>query len=192
MFSDRPMYTVPNNILNTKSEQRIRMMSGVIRNKDGCWSIIKLSAVDNVWVSDSLIDDDTTLELKRYVAVMEDVPEKDWDYNPNTNNQMVNLVDPSLYLLIYGRSRFLSQPIPSPAAAVDLNRFGQFPGSFKQWKEDIEKAWKDEVDKGIFYFSPADAELFTSEEFCCLPTELRVDDDGTVTIESYINNLHPV
>ncbi|KAJ2118970.1 hypothetical protein IW147_006216 [Coemansia sp. RSA 720] len=31
-----------------------------------------------------------------------------------------------------------------------------------------------------------------SEKFCRLPTEFRVDDDGTVTIESYINNLHPV
>ncbi|KAJ2473142.1 hypothetical protein IWW56_006023, partial [Coemansia sp. RSA 2131] len=32
-------------------------------------SSIKLSAVENVWVSDSLIDDDTTQELKRYAAV---------------------------------------------------------------------------------------------------------------------------
>ncbi|KAJ1852443.1 hypothetical protein GGH12_005854 [Coemansia sp. RSA 1822] len=139
MFSDRPMYTVPNNILNTKSEQRIRMMSGIIRNKDG-------------WVSDGLIDDDTTLELKRYVAVMED----------------------------------------SPAAAADPNTFGQFPGSYTQWVEDIEKIWKDDSGKGIFYFSPAGPRLFMSEKFCRLPTEFRVDDDGTVTIESYINNLNPV
>ncbi|KAJ2556925.1 hypothetical protein GGH12_006265, partial [Coemansia sp. RSA 1822] len=166
MFSDRAMYIVPKNILNTKSELRIRLMSGVIRSKDAWmtkmtspeirtrWtreakeqglteceidyvfdelnhyaalhvpgSSIKLSAVENVWVSDSLVDDDTTLELKRYVAVLEDVPEKDCDYHPNTNNQVVNLVHPSLFPLVYARSRFLSQPISSPAAAVDLSMF---------------------------------------------------------------------
>ncbi|KAJ1775385.1 hypothetical protein LPJ67_006629, partial [Coemansia sp. RSA 1938] len=113
-------------------------------------SNIRLSAVDSVWMSDSLIDADITQELKRYVVVLEDVLEKDRDYNPNTNKQVVNLVDPSLYPLIYARSRFLS-----PAATVDLNMVGQFPGSFTQWVEDIEKVWKDEEGKGIFYFPPA-------------------------------------
>ncbi|KAJ2444223.1 hypothetical protein IWW46_002129, partial [Coemansia sp. RSA 2440] len=245
MFSDCAMYTVPKNILNARSEKRIRSMSGAFRGKDDWitnmaspeirahWtreakeqglteceidyvfdelnhyaalhvpgSSIKLSAVENVWMSDSLIDADITQELKRYVAVLEDVPEKDRDYHPNTNNQVVNLIHPSLYPLIYARSRFLSQPILSPAAAVDLNMFGQFPGSFKQWKEDIEKVWKDEQGKSIFYLPSANKRTnhmpqgssgpFTSEKFCWLPTEFRVHDDGAVTIESYINNLHPV
>ncbi|KAJ2175113.1 hypothetical protein GGH16_000954 [Coemansia sp. RSA 560] len=245
MFSDCAMYTVPKNILNARSEKRIRSMSGAIRGKDDWitnmaspeirahWtreakeqglteceidyvfdelnhyaalhvsgSSIKLSAVENVWMSDSLIDADITQELKRYVAVLENVPEKDRDYHPNTNNQVVNLIHPSLYPLIYARSRFLSQPILSPAAAVDLNMFGQFPGSFKQWKEDIEKVWKDEQGKSIFYLPSANKRTnhmpqgssgpFTSEKFCWLPTEFRVHDDGAVTIESYINNLHPV
>ncbi|KAJ2430598.1 hypothetical protein IWW41_003211 [Coemansia sp. RSA 2522] len=230
MFSDCPMYTVPNNILNTKSEQRIRMMSGVIRSRDDWFfgvndpeirarcthaakkmgltkkevkymydelehyeelhvdgSNIRLSAVDSVWMSDSLIDADITQELKRYVAVLENVLEKDRDYHPNTNNQVVNLVDPSLYPLIYARSRVLS-----PAAAVDLNMVGQFPGSFTQWVEDVEKVWKDEQGKSIFYFPPAGSGSSKSEKFCWLPTEFRVHDEGAVTIESYINNLHPV
>ncbi|KAJ2829112.1 hypothetical protein GGI24_002219 [Coemansia furcata] len=33
--------------------------------------------------------------------------------------------------------------------------------------------------------------MFRSERFCWLPAEFRVDNDGTTTIESYINNLHP-
>ncbi|KAJ2135423.1 hypothetical protein IW139_000689 [Coemansia sp. RSA 353] len=235
MCSDRAMYTTTNNILCTKSEQRIRFMSGAIRSKDDWitkmgspdirahWareakdqglteceidyvfdelnhyaalhvagSSAKLGAVENVWVSDSLVDDDTTQELKRYAAVLEDVPEKDCDYHPNTNNQVVNLIHPSLFPLIYARSSFLSQPISSPAAAMDPKTFGQFPGSFKQWKEDIEKVWKDEAGKGIFHLPSANSGSFTSGEFCWLPTEFRVDDDGAVTIESYINNLHPI
>ncbi|KAJ2199590.1 hypothetical protein IW144_001471 [Coemansia sp. RSA 522] len=245
MFSDHTMYTATKNDICSLSEQRIRLMSGIIRSKDDwitnmvCpdirahWareakeqelteceidyvfdelkhyaalhvagSSVKLSAVENVWVSDSLVDVDTTQELKRYAAVLENVPEKDRDYHPNTNNQVVNLVNPSLFPLIYARSSFLSQPISSPAAAVDPKTFGQFPGSFKQWKEDIEKVWKDEAGKSIFYLPTADKDTFelesgdkvslTSEKFCWLPTEFRIDDDGAVTIESYINNLHPI
>ncbi|KAJ2128176.1 hypothetical protein IW136_006180, partial [Coemansia sp. RSA 678] len=58
--------------------------------------------------------------------------------------------------------------------------------------EDVEKVWKDEAGKGIFYLPSADSGSFTSGEFCWLPTEFRVDDNGAVTIESYINNLHPI
>ncbi|KAJ2396150.1 hypothetical protein GGF41_008645, partial [Coemansia sp. RSA 2531] len=33
---------------------------------------------------------------------------------------------------------------------------------------------------------------YISPNFCWLPSEFRVDDNGAITIESYINNLHPV
>ncbi|KAJ2830074.1 hypothetical protein FBU31_002562, partial [Coemansia sp. 'formosensis'] len=33
---------------------------------------------------------------------------------------------------------------------------------------------------------------YASDKFSWLPSEFRVDDNGAVTIESYINNLHPV
>ncbi|KAJ2012812.1 hypothetical protein GGI14_005667, partial [Coemansia sp. S680] len=33
---------------------------------------------------------------------------------------------------------------------------------------------------------------YTSPNFCWLPSEFRVHDNGAITIESYINNLHPV
>ncbi|KAJ2357228.1 hypothetical protein GGF43_001593 [Coemansia sp. RSA 2618] len=156
-------------------------------------SSAKLSAAENVWISDSLIDEDTTTELKRYAAVLEDVPEEDKDYNSDTNNQVLNLVHPSLYPLIYARSRLLSQPIPSPAAAVDLKTFGEHPGSPEKWHAAVKEHWKGENGESVFYVpSDGDTISFTSEEFCWLPTEFRVGDDGDVTIESYINNLHPV
>ncbi|KAJ2346536.1 hypothetical protein GGF43_004964, partial [Coemansia sp. RSA 2618] len=235
-YSRSALYASTSNTLNTKSEQRLRLMSGAIRAKDDWitkmespeirarWvreskeqgltereidyvfeelahyaalhvpgSSAKLSAVENVWVSDSLIDEDTTAELKRYAAVLEDVPEKDRDYHPNTNNQVLNLVHPSLYPLIYARSRLLSQPIPSPAAAVDLKTFGEHPGSLEKWHAAVKEHWKGEDGESVFYVpSGGSATSFTSEKFCWLPTEFRVGDDGDVTIESYINNLHPV
>ncbi|KAJ2823677.1 hypothetical protein IWW50_003674 [Coemansia erecta] len=235
-YSRGALYAASRNRLDTRSERRMRLMSGAIRTKDDWiakmdipeirdrWvheskeqglteleidyvfeelahyaalhvpgSSARLSAVENVWVSDSLIDEATTVELKRYVAVLEDVPEKNKDYHPNTNNQVLNLVHPSLYPLIYARSRLLSQPIPSPAAAVDLKTFGECPGSPEKWHAAVKEHWKSEDGGSEFYVPPCGfAAAFISGKFCWLPTEFRVGDDGDVTIESYINNLHPV
>ncbi|KAJ1846940.1 hypothetical protein H4S02_000579 [Coemansia sp. RSA 2611] len=234
-FSNGAIYASLSTTLNTKSEKRIRLMSGAIRAKDDWitkmqnpeirlrWareakeqeltereidyvfdelvfyaalhrhgSNVKLSAVEGVWMSDSLIDEETTAELKRYAAILADVPEKDRDYHPNTNNMVLNLVHPSLFPLIYERSSLLSTPIPSPAAAVDLKTFGEFPGSLDKWDAAVRKQWKDDQGKSVFSVPGSRGSSFTSSKFCWLPTEFRVADDGSVTIESYINNLHPV
>ncbi|KAJ1873170.1 hypothetical protein LPJ55_002528 [Coemansia sp. RSA 990] len=221
--------------LNTKSEQRIRRMSGAIRSKDSWmtkmmdpeirirWanesraqgltereidyvfeelafyaalhvpeSNVKLSAVENVWISDDLIDNSTTKELKRFAGILEDKPEKDRDYHPNTNNQVLNLVHPSLFPLIYQRSRLLAEAIPSPEAAVNLKTFGQAPGSIDKWDDAADELWSDGNGGSVFYVPQSEVESFTSSKFCWLPSEFRVAEDGTTTIESYINNLHPV
>ncbi|KAJ2851732.1 hypothetical protein IWW36_000877 [Coemansia brasiliensis] len=234
-YKDGAIYSKVTTQLNTKSEQRVRRMSGAIRSKEDWmskmmnpeirirWaneskeqgltereidyvfeelafyaalhvpgSNIKLSAVENVWISDDLIESSTTEELKKYAAILEDKPEKDRDYHPNTNNQVLNLVHPSLFPLIYQRSRLLAEAIPSPEAAVDLKTFGQAPGSISKWDDAVDKLWGDGNGGSIFYIPQNGIEPFTSEKFCWLPSEFRVAEDGATTIESYINNLHPV
>ncbi|KAJ1823808.1 hypothetical protein LPJ60_001272 [Coemansia sp. RSA 2675] len=103
----------------------------------------KLSTADDVWYSDTLIDAETTNELKRRVAILEDVPDRQKDWYPEGQSRVLNLIDPSLYPLIYKSSRLCRQSSTSPLAALTLEAF-------------------------------------------------RVDDNGAVTIESYINNLHPI
>ncbi|KAJ1829484.1 hypothetical protein LPJ73_008435, partial [Coemansia sp. RSA 2703] len=48
---------------------------------------IGMSTVEQVWVSDSLIDPDTETQLKKYVAILEDVPDAMKDWHPNNSNQ---------------------------------------------------------------------------------------------------------
>ncbi|KAJ2771901.1 hypothetical protein IWQ56_001602, partial [Coemansia nantahalensis] len=156
-------------------------------------SSLRLSAVEKVWVSDSLIDEDTAAELKRYGAILEDVPERDKDWHPNSNNQVLNLVHPSLFPLVYDVTPLMPTPIPSPAAAIGLDTFGEAPGSLAKWSEALNKAnetW-DSSSPVPAYNPPSDGK-YTSRRFCWLPTEFSVADDGSVAIESYINNLHPV
>ncbi|KAJ2081079.1 hypothetical protein H4R24_002605 [Coemansia sp. RSA 988] len=154
---------------------------------------IMLSAVEKVWVSDTLINDATAQELKRYAAILEDVPDKDKDWHPDSDDQVLNLVHPSLYPLIYTSSSILSEPIASPADAVHLKTFGDFPGSFVEWRKAVESASnKVDEDSGAAKYIIPNEHSFLSQKFCWLPTEFQVNDDGTVAIQSYINNLHPV
>ncbi|KAJ2460424.1 hypothetical protein GGF42_000846 [Coemansia sp. RSA 2424] len=159
---------------------------------------IALSAVDGVWCSDSLVDKETAQALKDYAAILESVPARDKDFHPNSDDQVLNLIDPSLFPLIYNRSSVLSEPIASPLAALDLKSFGFFPLSREEWSKTLNSMTDTEdardtqkqlytADATSNYFS----DMFRSDMFCWLPAEFRVDSDGTTTIESYINNLHP-
>ncbi|KAJ2161259.1 hypothetical protein GGF46_001601 [Coemansia sp. RSA 552] len=228
------IYAVHSNDLNTRSEKRIRAMSGAIRNKSEWirkmgdqeirlrWaqeakeqgltereidyvfdelafyadlhqpgSGIMLSAVEQVWQSDSLIDADLAEKLKQYAAILEDVPEKDRDYHPNTNKQVLNLVHPSLFPLIYKKSRLLAEPIKSPEAAVHLKTFGECPGSLEDWEEAMARV-AGGTQETPAYHVPIGQDDYLSDMFCWLPTEFQVDEDGATTVMSYINNLHPV
>ncbi|KAJ2778813.1 hypothetical protein H4R18_004385 [Coemansia javaensis] len=154
---------------------------------------IYLSPVERVWMSDSLVDEATTAELKRYAAILEDVPDRLKDWHPNSNDQVLNLVHPSLYPVVYKTTPLLSEPIASPAAALKVRTFGTVPGSLKSWKAAANKlASGGKGESEDAYYVPNSSISYASEKFCWLPSEFRVAEDGSVAIESYINNLHPV
>ncbi|KAJ1831831.1 hypothetical protein LPJ73_008063, partial [Coemansia sp. RSA 2703] len=161
---------------------------------------IGMSTVEQVWVSDSLIDSETEAQLKEYVSILEDIPDFKKDWHPNSNNQVLNLIHPSLFPLIYARSHVLTSPIPSPKDALSLSTFGQAPGNHDTWREFLKEHYRSADDEdGSVYFMPAkpvvrqDYYYYKPEnKFCWLPTEFDVAENGETTIKSYINNLHPV
>ncbi|KAJ2582435.1 hypothetical protein GGH95_001535, partial [Coemansia sp. RSA 1836] len=149
-------------------------------------SNVRLSTADGVWLSDSLIDTATTNELKNYAAILESTPTNQRDWHPAGESSMLNLIDPSLFPLIYSRSKLCRQPCASPQAALNPGAPGEFPGSIYKWHEML---------SGSDYYTPPLPLWYIQSDlsnFSWLPSEFRVADDGAVTIESYINNLHPV
>ncbi|KAJ2030270.1 hypothetical protein IWW57_001268 [Coemansia sp. S610] len=156
-------------------------------------SDVRLSSTDGVWFSDSLVDAETTIQLKDYVAILERVGGR-----PGNHHSIRHLIDPSLYPLVYGRSKLCL-----PRAPLQTG----FPGSIGGWR----KALNGSGDADTFYFVPFPYERFSdqdsdeevedryfdnydehaSEEFSWLPSEFLVNDDGSVAVESYINDLHP-
>ncbi|KAJ2911065.1 hypothetical protein GGI21_000234 [Coemansia aciculifera] len=150
-------------------------------------SSIRLSATEGVWISDSLIDAQTTNALKDYAAVLASVPSRQKDWHPKDRARVLNLIDPSLFPLIYGCSKLCLQTTSSPQAALNPAVPGEFPGSIEKWSEILgELGYYVPKARGAWW------DWSFSKEFCWLPSEFRVDDNGAVTIESYINNLHPV
>lgn len=72
---------------------------------------IEVAAVDNTWQSDTLIDENLRNELIAWVSVLEDIPESKRDWHPGSNHQVLDLVHPSLFCFIAGRTKVLKQPL---------------------------------------------------------------------------------
>ncbi|KAJ2448034.1 hypothetical protein GGF42_005255 [Coemansia sp. RSA 2424] len=149
-------------------------------------SNVRLSAADGVWLSDSLIDTATTNALKEYATMLESTASRQKDWHPDGESRVLNLIDPSLFPLIYSRSKLCRHTCMSPQAALNPGAPGEFPGSRNKWHDALKGSG--------YYIPPLPLRYMYSDlnNFCWLPSEFRVADDGAVTIESYINNLHPV
>ncbi|KAF3920641.1 hypothetical protein ABW21_db0205378 [Orbilia brochopaga] len=72
--------------------------------------------VDCVWKSDGLIDEELRKQLIDAVATLENVPEEQKDWHPGSNQKVLDLVHPSLWPIVYGRSMSITsqKPIESP------------------------------------------------------------------------------
>ena len=57
--------------------------------------------------SDSVVPESLKLELQAAVAELENIPDKHKDWHPGSNGKVLDLVHPSLYPLVYGRTRVL-------------------------------------------------------------------------------------
>jgi hypothetical protein len=61
---------------------------------------IEVSAVDGVWQTDTLIDEQLRSRLREAVQVLEEVPETEKDWHPGSDGQVLDLVHPSLFCLV--------------------------------------------------------------------------------------------
>lgn len=58
---------------------------------------IEVSAVDGVWQSDALVDDELRSRLRTAVRVLEEVPAAEQDWHPGYDGQVLVVVHPSLF-----------------------------------------------------------------------------------------------
>ncbi|KAI9154930.1 Citrate synthase-like protein [Paramyrothecium foliicola] len=131
--------------------------------------------------SDKLMSAELQESLKKAVGTLEDVPEDHKDWHPGSDGKVLDLVHPSMWPLVYGRSRIL------PDKCVGLLDSLQYCGM----GETIPVPKRRQIQHEDTYSSSSVDNSF-SQSYQWLPCDVTIDEQGHPKIISYINNLHPV
>ncbi|KAL7928734.1 hypothetical protein V8C35DRAFT_224523 [Trichoderma chlorosporum] len=129
--------------------------------------------------SDSVMPQDLINNLKRAVARLEDVPDERKDWHPGSDGKVLDLVDPSLWPLLYGRSRILTDRRIGLHECLDYCGMGQIVPVPPEHEVNV-------INNFGMWQPPA-----LSTRFQWLPCDVSISDSGHASIDSYINNLHP-
>lgn len=123
------------------------------------------SVYHGVLKSDSLIPGDlqTVTLLRNAVKPLEDVPEQHKDWHPGSNKQVLDLVHPSLYPLVYGHSRVLK--FGSTSLDDCIERCGE--GEVIVSPMDQHHSLSDEYSTN-FQWLPCEVDIFGERARCCI------------------------
>ncbi|GAB9477062.1 hypothetical protein Gpo141_00014121, partial [Globisporangium polare] len=139
---------------------------------------ISPTGIFGTWGSDNAIPSNIKFKFAAEVSVLENVPEHLKDWHPNTKNQVLDVVHPSLFCCVFGKTeRILQAPAPDsfkdPAEQMATIMFAATQcverpvGTKQRWNRNM-------------------------DNFQWIPSDFHInEDDGSVRILSYINNLHP-
>lgn len=132
--------------------------------------------------SDTAISPDLQAALKAAVKPLEDVPNHLKDWRPGSDNMVLDLINPSLFPLVYGRTKVLNEGLTTLDDCIQRCGEGVVP----------ERSGTGSYTSSFLGRSDSDA-AFYSNKFQWLPCEVEISasDPNTVRITSYINNLHP-
>ncbi|KAG8526561.1 uncharacterized protein KY384_008762 [Bacidia gigantensis] len=131
-----------------------------------------IEALDGVWKSDTIVGKKLKKKLQGAVEVLENVPEKDKDWHPGSNNQVLDLVHPSVYPMVYGQSKILAANKCGVNDCLKWTGKGETVPLIEE-SEEVPKEW--------------------SRKYQWLPAEVELSNHSQdVRAASYINNLHPV
>jgi hypothetical protein len=132
--------------------------------------------------ADSLIDVGLRDELLAAVKPLLDVEESAKDWHPNCNEQVLNLVHPSLFPLVYGRTQVLQEGLVGLSDCTESCGKGTVVPKPTVGQPKAPHNW-----------SPSSEEMVRfSTRFQWLPAEVAFTGSGVhVEFTSYINNLHP-
>ncbi|OAJ32880.1 hypothetical protein BDEG_28756 [Batrachochytrium dendrobatidis JEL423] len=124
--------------------------------------------VEQTYILDNGIPDNV------YTRLMTNASDLEHGSNHNTGQMVHNLIDASMYSVVYGQT--MITPL-----SIRLEYTTMVP-------YDILLSTRLVSDMPIIEGNPE----FISSKFQWLPSEFRVEQDGSVTINSYINNLNPI
>lgn len=148
--------------------------NGLIRTLEGGMRVVK---------SDTSVSQELQQQLREAVKPLLEVEPAKKDWHPNSNEQVLNLVHPSLYPLVYGKTRALEIGRVGLLNCMDATGRGTIVGDDDNPPEPTRRRGYGRPEESAFW----------STRFQWLPAEVKFQgESGTeVKITSYINNLHP-
>ncbi|KAK4895851.1 hypothetical protein LTR27_006020 [Elasticomyces elasticus] len=144
-----------------------------------------LDATATVFKSDVIIDAGTRNILQATVRALEHEMISNRDWHPGSDGKVLDLVHPSLYPLLYGRSLICLEGTVSLHDCI--LQCGEGCTTDEPGDDEVAATLqKCELDMGHNF-----PDVVYSNRFQWLPTEVSWKADGSVKFTSYINNLHP-
>lgn len=154
----------------------------VLFRENGMIASLDLDAA--VVKSDIIIHSELKKALKVASAPLENLLDKDW--HPGSDEKVVDLVHPSLFPLVYGRSRAL------PSGRVCLKGCEDFIGKGELVaKADESEHLINEQFRWEGLWDDRKRNNYWSRDFQWLPCEVAFLENNEIEITSYINNLRP-
>ncbi|KAM0321537.1 hypothetical protein ACHAQA_010027 [Verticillium albo-atrum] len=133
--------------------------------------------------SDAIMTPELAASLRDAIKPLEDIPPEAKDWHPRSHQRVLDLVHPSLWPLVYGRSRVLRDRVISLEDSLDYCGMGSV----------IPLPSEDET-RFIICEGGFSEERITilSNKFQWLPCDVDLNPTtGRAKVVSYINNLHP-
>ncbi|TFK53680.1 hypothetical protein OE88DRAFT_1676991 [Heliocybe sulcata] len=134
---------------------------------------VEMMHIPNVYQSYNLISPELREALLKGASTLESVPDAEKDWHPKSNNQVLDLVHPSLYCFYIGKS------------------FVKLPEDGTLHVPTVEEYIQSRIDITSRHIPDHEQWSTLSKQHQWLPTDFSVSDMGEVKCISYINNLHP-
>jgi hypothetical protein len=164
-----------------------KMMDWIIRELQWRANILERTGFVEVFggvvKSNTAIPKELQVALSKAVFPFENVPEDEKDYHPGSDNKVVDLVHPSLFPVIYGRTHVL----PDRTIGLDdcLDSIGE--GDLLPKADEAGAS----LEKYPEFQSHTHPPRF-SAKFQWLPCDVKMTQEYGCSIVSYINNAHPI
>ncbi|KAF2734477.1 hypothetical protein EJ04DRAFT_466559 [Polyplosphaeria fusca] len=163
-------------IQELRSKGKYYKESKIVPTLDACASVAK---------SDELVSADLHQALLTAFDKLKAHQSSAPDWHPNSNKQVQDLVHPSMYPLVYGRSRVLKEEVVGVAEAI--KKWAGKGDVIPKDKGNLEAERGRRYNVGSEYVPPE----YWSDTFQWLPANVEFQDDGSIRLTSYINGLHP-
>jgi Protein of unknown function (DUF4246) len=124
--------------------------------------------------SDKIVSDELHEALRRAFETLKEDQASAPDWHPSCNEMVQDLVHPSMYPLVFGRSCCLKEEVVGVDNAIET------------WTSKGNIIPKDELQE-----EPRYPPEHWSYSYQWLPANVTFQPDGTVKFTSYINSLHP-